>query len=263
MDLANVLELLSKKGYIQEVDIPTIIEDEDFKKPKKEGKKKKTTEERAGVYDPKKCDARIWKEGYDNIQCGFIKVDGKCLCSRHLEKVDKDGSWWLGMVQEPRPENPVWRGTEHFWRTDKDGNEVTLKKKTKQKEDGTVTKKKRGRPKGSKNKKKPLQKEMTKEEILLLIEKKKKEEAAEKEKEKVKEGKDKDEGEKDKDEKEKGDEEEETTYIVDNVPYELLNGELMDPEDYSPIGKPDGKGGIIFEDEDASEKHGENISKFN
>ena len=29
MDLANVLELLSKKGFIQEVDIQTIIEDEE------------------------------------------------------------------------------------------------------------------------------------------------------------------------------------------------------------------------------------------
>ena len=36
----------------------------------------------------------------------------------------------------------------------------------------------------------------------------------------------------------------------------------MDPEDFSPIGVPDGKGGIIFEDEDAEERHKENIEKY-
>ena len=53
------------------------------------------------------------------------------------------------------------------------------------------------------------------------------------------------------------------TYLVDNVPYEVKDDEIMDPEDFSPIGTMDGKGGIIFEDDDAEEKHIENIQKYN
>ena len=37
----------------------------------------------------------------------------------------------------------------------------------------------------------------------------------------------------------------------------------MDPEDYSPIGQADGKGGINFEDEEAEERHQLNIKKYN
>jgi hypothetical protein len=36
----------------------------------------------------------------------------------------------------------------------------------------------------------------------------------------------------------------------------------MDPEDFSPIGVSDGKGGITFEDNDAKEKHLENVDKY-
>ena len=178
MNIAETLQLLAKKGWIQEIDIPKILEDEDFQKATiKKGGKKKTTKERAGIIDNSKCNARIWKEGYDNIQCDFKKVDGECLCSRHLTRFNQTGGWWLGMIHEPRPENPVLNDIQHHWRTDKEGNEINLVKKTSQKkESGGGEKKKRGRPKGSKNKKKKVQHhELTKEEILLLIEKKEKE----------------------------------------------------------------------------------------
>ena len=52
-------------------------------------------------------------------------------------------------------------------------------------------------------------------------------------------------------------------YMVDNVPYEILNGEVMDPEDFSSMGKSDGSGGIIFEDNDAKLKHSQNIKVYN
>ena len=53
-------------------------------------------------------------------------------------------------------------------------------------------------------------------------------------------------------------------YIVDGVPYEIDEEEnIMDPEDCTaPIGKPDGHGGILFDDEDSEEKHKENIEKY-
>ena len=57
--------------------------------------------------------------------------------------------------------------------------------------------------------------------------------------------------------------ENEIIYKVDNVPYEINDNEIMDPEDYSPIGQSDGKGGIIFEDEEAEERQQLNIKKYN
>ena len=245
MNIADTLELLAKKGWIQEIDIPTILEDEEFKKLSvKKVRKKKTIEERAGVIDPTKCNARIWKEGYDNIQCSFSKVDGDLLCSCHRERFEKNGGWWLGMVTEPRPEKPVLNGVVQYWKTDKEGNEVVNDQKTSQEVDTGVIKKKRGRPKGSKNKKQTVKKEMTKEEILTLLNKKLKEEGVGETGDKV------------------IDDGKEVIYLVDNVPYEISDGEIMDPEDFSPIGQSDGNGGIIFEDEDAEKKHKENIKRY-
>ena len=37
---------------------------------------------------------------------------------------------------------------------------------------------------------------------------------------------------------------------------------VLDSEDPSIIGKKDGNGGIVFEDEDAEKKHRENIEKL-
>ena len=37
----------------------------------------------------------------------------------------------------------------------------------------------------------------------------------------------------------------------------------MDPDDYTLIGKSDGKGGIIFGNKGKEEKHQENIEKYN
>ena len=70
-------------------------------------------EGRRGIYDPRNCDVRIWKEkegtrlGYDNIQCSSKKADGTCFCKRHKNLIDKHGPWWLGLITEPRPENPI------------------------------------------------------------------------------------------------------------------------------------------------------------
>lgn len=255
-----ILEYLAKKEFLK-VDIKTILEDEGFQKlnPVKKGRKKKTPEERMGVIDPKKCDARVWNEGY-GAQCNFVKVDGECFCTRHLEKPG-----WLGNIHEKRPENPTLKGVEHHWKIDEDGNEVDTHKKKSQKKDENIVKKKRGRPKGSKNKNKkkdsnlPTLNSMSKAQIQELLDKKIKE------KEEEMKGKD-DVKDKDKVEMEEvegeGEVEEDIIYKVDNVPYEIKDNEIMDPEDYSPIGQSDGKGGIIFEDEEAEEKHQENIKKY-
>ena len=50
--------------------------------------------------------------------------------------------------------------------------------------------------------------------------------------------------------------------MVDGVTYEINDDNILDPEDFSIIGKKDGNGGIIFEDEDAEEKHKEKREKL-
>jgi len=63
-------------------------------------------DERRGGYDEQKCDARIWLDGLDNVQCSFNKKGG-CFCKRHQNLSDKNsGVWWLGKINKPRPENP-------------------------------------------------------------------------------------------------------------------------------------------------------------
>lgn len=254
MEVQNVLNLLASKGYISEDIIPKILEEEDFKE-KKQGKKKKTSEERRGVYDELKCDARVWCEGYDDVQCSFKKIDKKCFCTKHQKCIDREGSWWLGIIKEKRPENPEWNGIRHSWKLDENGNEYdkeTIAAKPEEK------KRKRGRPKGSKNKKKKSNegikntKELTIEQIEKLLEEKKSSLGGNQEIKKD-------------DEKQEEDEnvEENILYIVDGVNYEIIDEDVLDPNDFSPIGKKDGNGGIIFEDEDAVQKHKENIEKLN
>lgn len=249
MEVVTVLKLLSEKGYIEESMIENILKDDDFHGKKK---KKKTTEERIGKFDSTKCHARLWNEGYGNLQCSRSFLDGECFCKSHL----KEDGWWLGKFCEIRPENPVHPKTgEHNWK--KEGEEV---KENEVKEDQDVentekpVKKKRGRPKGSKNKKKVKEEkvDLTIEEIAALLEKKKKEKEDnlsedQKEEETV-------------DDENSGNEK---IYRVDGVPYEIMDGKtIIDPNDYSEIGKSNGHGGIDFLDEDAKEKHDENIMLF-
>jgi hypothetical protein len=77
------------------------------KKPKKEPQPKVSLEERAAAgIDHSKCLCRIWnKDRLDNIQCSSKKSDGD-YCSHHAKKISEHGSWWLGNITDPRPENP-------------------------------------------------------------------------------------------------------------------------------------------------------------
>ena len=252
MEVQNVLNILASKGYISEDIIPKILEEEDFKE-KKRGNKKKTSEERRGVYDEKKCDARVWCEGYDNVQCNFKKIEGKCFCTKHQKCVERDGRWWLGLITEKRPENPEHKiGGIHKWKTDENGDEY---EKVENEIKPVEKKRKRGRPKGSKNKNKKVptkkeKKELSIEEIEKLLKQKKSEQKNE-------EGKKEEEN-----SLNESEEENEIEYIVDGVKYEVNDDDILDPEDFSPIGKKDGSGGIIFEDDDARMKHLSNVENL-
>ena len=165
-----MLKLLDEKGLLT-TDLEyvhAICSSEKIKK-----KKNKLPSERQGKYDETKCQARIWAEGYDSIQCQFSPTTG-CFCKRHQSC--SEGKWWLGNINDERPERPILysgsnpEGIEHKWREEKVEEEMEKQDEFEEKP------KRRGRPKGSKNKKKNEVKkeknEITMDELQALIEKK-------------------------------------------------------------------------------------------
>jgi len=84
----------------------------------------------AGV-DETKCLCRIWKNGLDNVQCSRNKKEGD-FCKAHFNK--GAGEWWLGLVTEARPEEPVGpygstKASRHYW-TGQDQPEKKSRKKS-------------------------------------------------------------------------------------------------------------------------------------
>jgi|TARA_Y100000389_G_scaffold202369_1_gene247429 hypothetical protein len=143
----EMLNLLNEKGYLTAdvEEIKKVCLSGDIKKEKN----KQSSAERQGKYDTDKCQARIWAEGYDQVQCSFLPQNGTCFCKRH-----KEDNWWLGKITEEKPEKPVLYsrvypdGLEHEWKDNKQEEEII------QQEIIEEQPKRRGRPKGSKNKKK-------------------------------------------------------------------------------------------------------------
>ncbi len=246
----------------------------------KKGKKKSSLpEERQGIYDGHKCDARVWKEkkgtgglGYDNIQCSSKKVDGQCFCKRH-SKAFSEGVLWLGKVTDPRPENPTKPdGTLMGWCTDQDGNDVVKEKKARKKSSEKKPKKKKVVKEKSEEK---IMEEMTVEELQELLAKKKaskekkeepkKEEPKKEEKKEVKEAwtdKEGSEGGKgagcfpEKDEEESGDEDDESDMFevitVDGVEYQHNKEDhvVIRVDDFEEVGKWNCETGEIDFDDD-------------
>ena len=114
------------------------------------------------INEEDKCLARVWDKGdYGNKGCQRLKFKG-CLCKKHYNaSLRMNGTWWLGLINEERPENPIHPiSGKHKWSKDKNGNDYIIENEDK-KQDKEIdekvpvkSKRKRGRPKGSKNKKK-------------------------------------------------------------------------------------------------------------
>ena len=88
----EILKLLDEKGLLT-TDLEyvhAIFSSGTIKKKKS----KVPPAERQGKYDNTKCQARIWAEGYDSIQCQFSPISG-CFCKRH--NTCSEGKWWLGI----------------------------------------------------------------------------------------------------------------------------------------------------------------------
>ena len=81
-----------------------------------------------------KCLARVWAGGYGG-QCSRKPGENGCLCKLHQGKVDEYGSWFFGLVTEPRPVNPTnpegkgGKNGVHTWKITEDGQEIVKEKK--------------------------------------------------------------------------------------------------------------------------------------
>ena len=299
---------LVKKGFIDEEVLSKIKEDSDLShffqvKGRKKAKKSSSDVERNSEgYDNHRCCARVWKHegglGFDNIQCnsknmiepekaesilrerdltaeqeesieGYLSTYDGCFCKKHLQ-IDflMPNRYWLGKVNEPRPENPklplgsLKKGytdeyKEHKWLFDSEGNKVEKKPR---KKGG-----KKSSPSGLSNDEEKEFQEWK------LAKEKAEQEKAEQEKAEQEKGEETDEmdeevndGELDSDPEEILDD---TPYIVDGITYkkhwceEDKHFVILETDDYSVIGVPNDEGGIDFKDEEDKEKHQAMIAK--
>ena len=252
MDFLTALQ----KKFPDLPDAEEISKDEDlmkfFQVTEKTSKKKKTTpEERRGVYDGGKCDARVWHEkkgtgglGYDDIQCSLKKVDGGCFCKRH-GKMHSEGTLWTGVINEPRPETPTKPdGTVMEWSTDTEGNDIVKEKKKKSSSKKTTKKKKAVKKKSADD--------LSIDELMLLLKKKQDEE------------KDSDEGSAEGSEggvgagvdPEKDEDEEDDIYLmkeIDGVSYQINKEDktVIRVDDFEIVGKWDvDEEEIVFNEEE-------------
>lgn len=259
----SLFENLYIKGHLKENSLEKIYADPSFK----ELQKIKTRE--AIIYDEHKCDAREWSIEsinnidyvLDNVQCQREKMNGSCFCKFHHKKNETmPNGWWLGKINEKRPEplyhpgsknhetgkyeNPI----QHQWKYEISKPIENIEDTNDKETDVEVKpKKRRGRPPGSKNKKNKKTKtdpKKNKEQIITV-----KEESEPKPKQTF-----------------VFDYEEETDsvkYEVDGFAYSInQEGDVINPHTYEYMGQSDGNGGINFIDDDALEKHKNNVENI-
>ena len=144
------------------------------KAKKSSGRGAKTSEERAREgYDPDRCDARVWLNGFGG-QCTHKKDEDSCTCQHHSSEgkwgsglCDEDGNWWLGLVTGSRPENPVrpgGSGKPKAWKMTEDGEAVEKPVKEKKPKMTDEEKEEKIAEKEEKKKEKELEKEEKKKE---------------------------------------------------------------------------------------------------
>ena len=268
-------------------------------KAKSSPKKAKTSatkqEKQDEDFDEDRCSARKWESegglGYDNIQCSsckkipkedaenvlmefkdkmneaqlenmedYLKKYDGCFCKNHLKQdFFMPNGWWLGKVNEDRPEKPMLpKGSfkdgyqddykEHFWMYDSEGKKIEKSSKKK-----IIKKKKKADEPEAKVEEPKVDKAKVDKPKKKIIKKKKK----------VEEPKDEPEveaGEEPNDEPEDDDKTEPLSsddesyeaeeYIVDGTEYMKVWDEdekmwvIVDPESQEMVGFPDGNGGI-------------------
>jgi hypothetical protein len=273
-DSEKVYEYLVENFSGAEFTLEDLQKDEDLqllmsppkatKAKKSSGRGAKTSEERAREgYDPDRCDARVWLNGFGG-QCTHKKDGDDCMCSHHLPSgkwgsglCDEEGNWWLGLVTGSRPENPLrpgGSGKPKAWKMTEDG-EVVEK----------PVKEKKPKMTDEEKKEKELEKEEKKKEKELEKEEKKKEKELEKEEggllsvESEEEMSEMVENNSDTEDMSGGEEESDYLEIIfEGVEYQQHKetGEILDPDDFSEMGFWNAETDTIdWANEDAEEQH--------
>tara|TARA_B110000285_G_C14966365_1_gene534274 strand:+ start:115 stop:852 length:738 start_codon:yes stop_codon:yes gene_type:complete len=104
----KLLKELRKLGYVE--DTNEIKTHELLEKFFTNKKVKSPDVKRDGVIENDKCLARIWGNGEcRHIQCSFNKVGGD-FCDKHNHKFNQFGFWYLNKVTEKEPECPIHPG---------------------------------------------------------------------------------------------------------------------------------------------------------
>ena len=77
-----------------------------------------------------KCLCRAWSRvkstphtSHNNVQCKHNCIDGSSICEMHKKKMkcSPNGKWWLGLITEPRSEEPfgpfgtTQKAKRHYW----------------------------------------------------------------------------------------------------------------------------------------------------
>jgi len=277
-DSEKIFEYLVENFSGAEFTLEDLQKDEDLqllmsppkasKAKKSSGRGAKTSEERAREgYEPDRCDARVWLNGFGG-QCTHKKDEDSCMCQHHSSEgkwgsglCDEDGNWWLGLVTGSRPENPVrpgGSGKPKAWKMTEDGEAVEKPKKQK------MTDEEKEQKDLEKEEKKALKEE---ERELKKKEKEEKKEQKEKKKEDIEElKKSLEEEELQEDtsgnttEDMSGGEEEESEYLsitFEGVEYQQNKetGEILNPDDFTEMGVWNSETQSIDWAEDAEEQH--------
>ena len=228
----ELLKELRKLGYVE--DINGIINHESLQHFFTNKKLKIPDVKRDGVINHSKCLARIWGNGEcRNIQCSFNKVSGD-FCEKHNQKFQQFGFWYLGKVTENAPQCPIHPGNgrgkedpkyvgahEIKWLCDVNGNKIIEN---------------------------PIQMITQKKEINTKNKKKRGRPPGSKNKKKVVEKEEKKQNIDFKDD-----------YMIDGVPYDLINGEIWDTNRTGQLLGRINKGEIIWKNDETHQFHKNNL----
>ena len=294
----DFLTKLVEKDFLTEDAVSEILDDTGLTKYLLNGKQKKRSpkkpkvseEERSNAeYNPEKCPCRIWCPvggfGLPNVQCSRNLPDGKSMCKMHSGKVDEGGNWWLGLVTEEPPAEPVFQPGKkkaHWW-TEEAKDEADEKKKSSKKaakkkvdsDEGEEEPKKKAKKKVKKVEKvdsdeeeEPKKKAKKKVKKVEKVDSDEEEEPKKKAKKKVKKKVEKvdsdEEEEEDKvEEKEEEDDDGNTPFIFEGVKYvRTEDGDIVNPDNYDLMGEDDGSGGIDWTDGEMEEKHQQLVAEL-
>ena len=271
----DFLTKLVEKDFLTEDAVSEILDDTGLTKYLLNGKQKKRSpkkpkvseEERSNAeYNPEKCPCRIWCPvggfGLPNVQCSRNLPDGKSMCKMHSGKVDEGGNWWLGLVTEEPPAEPVFQPGKkkaHWW-TEEAKDEADEKKKSSKK----AAKKKVDSDEGEEEPKKKAKKKVKKvEKVDSDEEEEPKKKAKKKVKKKVEKVDSDEEEEEDKVEEKEEDDDGNTPFIFEGVKYvRTEDGDIVNPDNYDLMGEDDGSGGIDWTDGEMEEKHQQLVAEL-